>query len=195
MIRLATTAAASFAAVMALGIGVSGKAADDHVASLAAFQQMASVMTGPRCMNCHTVTGFPRQGDDRHPHLYGVSRGPDGHGAVGLRCATCHGRANNASSGVPGADDDWHLAPLSMGWEGLSKAGICRELKDPTRNGHRTGAGVIDHLKTHLVMWAFAPGTDQHGRARTLPPIDYATFLKAAQTWVETGEACPKAAT
>jgi mono/diheme cytochrome c family protein len=188
----AVVAPAVFAVGLALGGARAENAASAAGASLAAFDQMASVMTSPRCMNCHTVTGFPRQGDDRHPHLFGVSRGADGMGAAGLRCAVCHGRANNPASGVPGADEDWRLAPLSMGWEGLSKAEICQHVRDPSRNGGRSGAAVVNHLRTHLVIWAWAPGDDLHGRPRTIPPLSYDAFMHAAKTWAQTGEACPR---
>ena len=109
--------------------GVAGASGTDYAASLSAFEQMASVMTSPRCENCHTVTGFPRQGDDRHPHRLNVMRGKDGRGMAAMGCSTCHGRTNNSDSGVPGADDDWRLAPLRMGWEGLSVGELCRHLK------------------------------------------------------------------
>ncbi len=32
------------------------------------WTEVASVLRHPRCMNCHTFTEFPRQGDDRHRH-------------------------------------------------------------------------------------------------------------------------------
>jgi hypothetical protein len=108
-----------------------------------------------------------------------------------MRCVTCHGKSNNRDSGVPGSDDDWHLAPLSMGWQGLSRRELCVHLKDPKRNGGRSGAGVIDHLKTHLVGWAWEPGIDAGGVARSVPPLGYAAFLRAAQTWVAGGQPCP----
>jgi hypothetical protein len=123
--------------------GDATSAADTHQILLEAFAVMDSVLTSPRCQNCHTLTDFPRQGDDRHPHRFNVVRGDGGHGAKGLPCFACHGRANNTSSGVPGADEDWHLAPLSMGWEGQSPALRCAHLKDPLRNGGRSGAAVI----------------------------------------------------
>lgn len=182
---------AALAAALALPAAAAAQAPDRNAQSVAAFEAMASVMTGPRCQNCHTLTDFPRQGDDRHRHLFHVTRGPDGHGAPGLRCTTCHNRANNTASGVPGADEAWGLAPLSMGWEGLSHRDLCLHLKDPSRNGNRSGAAVIDHLRTHLVTWAWAPGKDARGQARTGPALDYPTFLKAAETWVATGQACP----
>ena len=52
------------------------------------WQAIYSVLTSPRCMNCHPVASpklplflglfpqdYPRQGDDRHPHYYSVVRG------------------------------------------------------------------------------------------------------------------------
>ena len=98
----------------------------DNSANGALFMPVARVLQHPRCMNCHTRADYPRQGDDQHRHSLNIRRG-DGHGAAAMRCTSCHGRANNTASGVPGADEDWHLAPLSMGWEGLGVA-------EPTRD-------------------------------------------------------------
>src|SRR5713226_3982931 len=78
---------------------------------LAAWQQVYSVLTHPRCINCHTATNYPQQGDDRHRHFANVVRGPAGNGVPALQCVTCHQEANADSTGVPGAHD-WHLAPL-----------------------------------------------------------------------------------
>jgi len=122
------------------------------------FRAIAPVFQSPRCMNCHTNTSFPRQGDDRHRHTMNVARGASGHGAAAQPCSMCHQRANQAASGVPGADEDWHLAPLSMGWEGLTVGELCRHLVDPARNGGRSHDAVIDHLSTNLVRWAWAAG-------------------------------------
>src|SRR3954469_11768116 len=85
---------------------------------LAAWDQVYSVLTHPRCINCHTATNFPQQGDDRHRHFANVIRGPEGKGVPGLNCATCHQAANADSAGIPGGHN-WHLAPLSMKWQDL----------------------------------------------------------------------------
>ena len=45
-------------------------------AALAAWEQVYSVLSNPRCINCHTATNYPQQGDDRHRHLFNVVRGP-----------------------------------------------------------------------------------------------------------------------
>jgi hypothetical protein len=46
------------------------------------------VLTHPRCINCHTATNYPQQGDDRHRHLFNIIRGPGGKGVAGLNCVT-----------------------------------------------------------------------------------------------------------
>jgi alcohol dehydrogenase (cytochrome c) len=88
-----------------------------------AWRQIYSVLTSPRCINCHPVASklpklfgfsqdYPRQGDDRHPHYYTVLRGDDSpdpslHGAgIGPpfgRCVFCHGNKNDPATGIPGA--------------------------------------------------------------------------------------------
>src|ERR1700741_2875948 len=106
---------------------------------VAAWQQVYSVLTSPRCINCHTATNYPQQGDDRHRHFANVIRGPEGKGVPGLNCISCHQSANAESTGVPGGAN-WHLAPLSMRWQDendqpISSAVVCRSLIDSTKNG------------------------------------------------------------
>src|SRR4029077_7022880 len=101
-------------------------------AGLAAWQQIYSVLTHPRCINCHTATNYPQQGDDRHRHLFNIIRGPGGKGVAGLNSATSHQTSNSDSAGVPGAYN-WHLAELSMKWQDpenriLSSAQVCQSL-------------------------------------------------------------------
>src|SRR5437773_1091644 len=113
--------------------GVAQKAsarAATRAQGLAAWDQMYSVLTHPRCINCHTATNYPQQGDDRHRHFANVVRGPAGTGVAALQCVTCHQEANADSTGVPGSHN-WHLAPLSMAWQDrndrpLSSSQICR---------------------------------------------------------------------
>lgn len=150
------------------------------------FADIARVLQSPRCMNCHTITSFPRQGDDRHPHRINVSRGSDNHGAAGLKCATCHVDHNQLASGVPGAPK-WSLAPLSMGWEGLSVADLCRALKDEKKNGGRSVADLVKHMtEDPLVQWGWHPGA-----GRGTPPIDQDTFHKLVCEWAASGRRLP----
>ncbi len=68
---------------------------------LRAFETVIEVIKHPRCMNCHTVTDYPRQGDERRRHLFNVARGPDDHGAPGLQCTACHLETNTTSPAYP----------------------------------------------------------------------------------------------
>lgn len=159
---------------------------DPPVAPLA-FNEIAKVLRHPRCLNCHTATNFPRQGDDRHPHANLVRRGLDDKGVPGLRCATCHQAENNPASGVPGRPN-WRLAPLSMAWEGLGDADLCHALKDPRRNGGRDLAALAEHVGTDpLVAHGWGPG---QGRRPIPIPRDELVNLMAA--WIRAHAPCPR---
>src|SRR2546422_8520408 len=97
-----------------------------------------------------------------------------------------HQATNSADGFVPGVAT-WHLAPLSMKWEGRTKAQICEQMKDPARNGgRRTGEEVIEHMKVDpLVLWAWAPGKD-----RSVPPLSHEAFVAALEVWVRAGMPC-----
>ncbi|MGH9630774.1 MAG: hypothetical protein ACRD7E_20870, partial [Bryobacteraceae bacterium] len=120
-----------------------------RAAGLTAWAQVYSVLTHPRCINCHTATNYPQQGDDRRRHFANVVRGPKGEGVAGLNCATCHQEANADGTGVPGSHN-WHLAPLSMAWQDrndqpLSSAQICRVLIDRSKNHDMDGPALLKH--------------------------------------------------
>ena len=56
------------------------RTAANQADGLAAWEQVYTVLTHPRCINCHTAKSYPQQGDDRHRHFANVVRGPDGKG-------------------------------------------------------------------------------------------------------------------
>jgi len=174
-------------------------AADTELADgLAAWEQVYSVLTSPRCINCHTATNYPQQGNDRHRHFANVIRGPEGKGVPGLNCASCHQQENADSTGVPGGHN-WHLAPLSMQWQDLndqplSSAAVCRAVTDRSKNNGLDGPGLLKHHEEEpLVLWAWNPGRRPDGTTRTLPPLTHAEFVAATRTWVQTGTPCPRA--
>ena len=171
--------------VTALSLIVSTRSEAVQAANAGSFEPIASVVTHPRCMNCHQDDS-PRQTDAAIRHQPPVVRGEDGHGAPTLPCQTCHQATNTADGSVPGAPN-WHLAPSSMKWEGLTKQQICEEMKDPVRNGsRRTGAEVIEHMKGDpLVLWAWTPGA-----GRATPPISHEKFVEALEAWVSAGMPC-----
>src|SRR5213593_2745792 len=172
--------------------------ASTRAEGLAAWQQVYSVLTHPRCINCHTATNYPQQGDDRHRHFANVVRGPEGKGVPALNCISCHQSENADSTGVPGGPN-WHLAPLSMRWQDrndrpLSSAAVCRAVTDRSRNENMdAGALLKHHEEAALVLWAWNPGRRPDGAMRTLPPITHVEFVGATRTWVEAGTPCPRA--
>jgi mono/diheme cytochrome c family protein len=167
------------------------------VEGLAAWDQIYSVLTHPRCINCHTATNYPEQGDDRHRHFANVVRGAEGKGVAALQCVSCHQDANADTTGVPGAPG-WHLAPLSMKWQDhndqiLSSAQVCRAITDRSKNNNLDGAGLLKHhAEEPLVRWAFQPSRRIDGSSRTLPPLTHEQFVDATRRWVEVGVPCPQ---
>ena len=179
---------------------LAGADASDNPAStaqgLAAWEQVYSVLTHPRCINCHTATNYPQQGDDRRRHVANVVRGPEGKGVPALNCAGCHQETNADSTGVPGGHN-WHLAPLSMRWQdtndrALSSAEVCRAVTDRSKNNNLDGPGLLKHHEEEpLVKWAWNPGRRPDGTTRTLPPLTHEQFVAATRRWVEAGTPCP----
>ncbi len=168
----------------------------DRAAGLEAWQQLYSVMSHPRCINCHTAGEYPQQGDDRHRHLFNVVRGADGRGVAALQCATCHQSSNADSTGMPGAPE-WRLAPLSVKWQDandniLPSSAVCKTVTDRRRNGGLDGPALVKHHETELVQWAWRPGLRNDGTARSVPPISYQQFMAATHKWVQAGMPCPQ---
>ena len=160
--------------------------ADPRARAVALFQEAGKVLQHPRCVNCHPRGDSPRQTERMRPHQPLVVRGTDGHGTSTLPCNTCHGSANFDPAHVPG-HPEWHLAPVSMAWEGRSLGQICEQIKDRERNGGRNMADLLHHLSEDtLVGWAWAPGS-----GRTPAPSTQALFGEIMRTWAEAGAYCP----
>jgi hypothetical protein len=150
------------------------------------FDQMTKVLQSPRCLNCHPGDDRPHQGQDMHAHIMNVGRGPNDHGNVGMKCATCHQDANNEVSGIPGAPK-WALAPKSMAWLGLSKHDLCLAIKDVNKNGGMSLEKLVHHNgEDTLVGWAWHPG---HGREPA--PGTQKAFGALTKMWVDSGAQCP----
>jgi mono/diheme cytochrome c family protein len=160
--------------------------ADQSERSRALFAELGKVIESPRCQNCHPAGDRPSQGNDLHPHQPLVVRGADDHGAIGLRCATCHQAANYEPAGVPG-NPKWGVAPIEMAWQGKSLGAICEQIKDPARNGRRSLAQIHEHMAhDDLVGWGWRPGA-----GRTPAPGTQAQFGALVAEWIKTGAACP----
>lgn len=161
--------------------------ASSQVKSLGAWEKIATVLQHPRCLNCHQVNS-PLQGDTPRPHIPQVVRGPDDHGISAMRCGNCHNEmGNNPTSRTPGALH-WALAPVSMVWQGLSVGDLCRQLKDPNRNGNRSPQALVEHMERDLlVRWGWNPG--QGLEPASIPHKEFVGLMKV---WVAGGTACPK---
>ena len=155
------------------------------------FDKMMSVLTHKRCVNCHPNDGVPKQGEDSHPHYFGMNGNDNLLGFEATKCTTCHQSENNAYSGVPGAPE-WSLAPARMYWEGLTAVEIAQSFMDPVRNGGRTPEEVMHHLTEHeLVLWAWEPGVDASGQPRETPPLSKEEYIKVVKQWFEDGAVIP----
>jgi hypothetical protein len=168
---------------------------DDTAAAIAAFATVNEVLQHPRCANCHIPGDAPLQFDTRVAHQMNVRRGPEGKGATGLPCATCHGEANSPASygahAPPGAPH-WSLPPPEhkMAWIDRPAAEVCANLKDPAQNGGKDFAALLDHVAhDKLVLWGWAPGGD-----RVPVNVPHDRFVAAFKTWLDAGAPCPAGA-
>lgn len=166
----------------------------DQARAQALFLEAAKVLMHPRCMNCHPATDRPTQGADMHVHYPPAQRGDNGGGVPGNTCAACHMESNtrifpgerHPLRSIPG-NPRWGLAPIEMAWQGKSAGDICRQLKDPARNGGRDLALLHEHMaKDDLVGWGWEPG-----EGRDPVPGSQKLFGELIQAWIDAGAACP----
>ena len=156
------------------------------------FAVVQRVLQHPRCQNCHIPGDAPLQFDEGRAHAQNVRRGPEGKGAPGLPCATCHATKNPPASygeHMPPGAPNWHLPPpeRKMVFIGLTAGDLCRVIKDPAKNGGRDMAALLKHVgEDKLVLWGWDPGL---GRA----PVDvpHADFVAAFRRWADAGAPCP----
>jgi len=182
------------AALLALLLSACGPriSPEQKAKAVEAFATVEKVFQHPRCSNCHIPGDQPLQFDAQTPHQMGVVRGPEGKGAPGLPCATCHAEANPPASygphAPPGAPH-WALPPPDhkMAWIGLPAAQLCAMIKDKKSNGDRDFAALLKHVsEDKLVLWGWDPGT---GRLPVSVPHDQ--FVAAFKLWADAGGPCP----
>ncbi|MGH7699697.1 MAG: hypothetical protein ACREMJ_04135 [Gemmatimonadales bacterium] len=164
----------------------------ERAQAVAAFATVQEVFQHPRCQNCHIPGDAPLQFDAGLVHAQGVLRGPDGHGAPGLPCATCHGESNRPATYGPNAPPGaphWGLPPpeRKMVFIGLSPARLCATIKSKRANGGRDLEALLHHVsEDQLVLWGWDPGA---GRAPVSVPHD--EFVARFQQWAAAGGPCP----
>ena len=165
---------------------------NERAEAVAAFETVRQVLQHPRCQNCHIPGDAPLQFDAGLPHQQAVIRGPDGMGALGLPCSTCHGEENpppsfgpNAPPGAP----NWLLPPPEhkMVFINLTSAELCRVVKDKNENGGRDFDDLIKHVaEDGLVLWGWNPGGE-----RVPVSVPHAEFVAAFKRWAAAGGPCP----
>lgn len=163
---------------------------DEHEQSLRAFAVVASVLTSPRCLNCHVSGETPLQGDSGTPHNMNVKRGTDGRGTPAMRCTNCHQDQNSTTLHAPPGRPDWRLPPPNMrlAWQGLTVGEICSALKNPATNGGKSPEQLIEHVRDdRIVNWGWDPGP-----GRSIPPVSHDEFVAQVTLWLQTGAACPE---
>lgn len=181
-------AAWAVCSVVAGCAGAEVKPSGDAERSKAAFMEMASVLTHPRCLNCHASGESPTQGDSMALHDPPVVRGNTGMGVPAMRCSTCHTEENvpfvDGGGSVPGAPG-WQFAALP--WQGKSVKEICEQFKDPSANGGFSLEDIYERNNSDPVTgWAWAPGD-----GRTPAPGSQAEFGKQTRAWIDNGAHCP----
>ena len=163
----------------------------DEAASRAAFLAAYPVFMHPRCMNCHPNGDAPLQGEDSHPHLQNVKRGPDGKGLYALKCGNCHQNQNLAGEGMPPGHPEWHLPPANMRmvFQGKSPAELARQLKDPKLNGGKTLEEILKHVSEDSLVrqsgWNPADG-------KSKPALSHEELAAKMREWIEKGAAVPE---
>ena len=176
-------------------------ATGDSIRARNAFMKAYPVFMHPRCQNCHPPAIRPCRAKTARHDLLRLRRGADGNGVFAMRCSNCHQAANGpgphtppgapqagAGGGLPAAPR-WHLPPpeTPMVFQGRSPEQLCRQLKDPKRNGGLTPDRFVHHVTTDpLVLWAWNPG-----EGRTTPPLSHEEFAAAVKEWLDAGGACP----
>jgi len=158
--------------------------------SLGAWDVVYQALQHPRCMNCHPAGEAPLQGDSSLPHAQNVQRGAMGHGRYALRCDACHQEANLPGPHLPPGAPGWHLPRRDepLVFEGRSSAELCRQLKDPERNGHKSLEELFAHVDHDpLVLWGWSPG-----EGRTPVKVSHLELVAAMRAWIDGGCDCPE---
>jgi hypothetical protein len=161
----------------------------DSIASVNAFMQVYKVLVSPRCVNCHPAGDVPLQGDEGKLHQMLPRRGRDGKGLYAMKCSNCHQSTNIDAVNTPPGAPHWQLPPANMKmiFEGRTANQLAKQLLNPKTNGNKNMLQLREHANDALVKAGWNMGAN-----RTQPPLDYETFKKAWNTWIDNGAYAPK---
>jgi hypothetical protein len=183
------------------GLDLSALPESGHVApedGLAAWNSIHTVLTHPRCLNCHVGSdNVPLWGTTEAPeriHGMEINAGVSRIGAETMSCNACHQtstRPNRVPHAAPHTGMDWQLAPVEFQWTDRTSAEICAQMRDPDRNGGRDASGLIEHILHDaeligFIRWSFDPGA---GRDPALGSLQ--AHLEDMAMWTAAGMPCP----
>jgi hypothetical protein len=167
---LAVFSMSTYADDQALEIDPPAAGSVSEQAGLEAWSRIYEVVSHPRCANCHVgvdnlpMWSGPSFGETR-PHGMNIDAGLSRIGAEYLLCSTCHvntsatNRGNDEPHAAPRVATVWRLAPVEAEWFGKSSEFICKQLRDPERNGRRDYMALAKHLGHDVILhWAWNPG-------------------------------------
>jgi len=166
---------------------------------LEAWKRIQAVVTHPRCANCHVgpdnIPMWTIVGENKsRPHGMNISADTSRIGAQELPCGTCHMTStapNTVAHAPPHAGIPWQLAPVAFAWYGKTGAEICRQLRDPKRNGGRDAAGLVQHLLLDAAQHGFIPWGWNPGGGRSPAPGSFEDHVRDVETWGAAGQPCP----
>lgn len=205
---IAAALAASLMAPLTVMVYAEGEGSRDalppgsvsRAAGLEAWKRIEAVVTHPRCANCHVdASGIPiwtlvGETQDR-VHGMNIHGGVSRIGAEAIACSTCHMTStlpNDPAPAPPRAGIPWQLAPVEFLWYGKSGTEICKQLKDPARNGGRDAAGLLDHLRHDASLDGFIPRGWEPGEGRSKPPGTFEDHVRDVAEWGAAGQPCPE---
>jgi hypothetical protein len=184
---------ATILAFAAASVGANAQEAQTD-AGAAAWARIYSVVSHPRCSNCHVGdSGRPGWDDLGYgaQRLHGMNIVADESrvGAQSIPCRTCHIGAtgkNDVPHAAPQVDDAWRLPPVELAWRGKSSAEICNQLRNPQVNGGLDIAELIAHVRVSIfVSYGFNPGVD-----RVAAPGSVAELAGSLAIWGTAGMPC-----
>ncbi|WP_454857977.1 hypothetical protein [Rhizobium binxianense] len=171
-----------------------------RVAGMEAWKRIEAVVTHPRCANCHVNAGgipiwTPAGETKSRVHGMNIHGGASRIGAEAIPCSTCHMTStlpNEPAPAPPRAGIPWQLAPVEFLWYGQSGAEICKQLRDPARNGGRDAVALLDHLRHDASLSGFIPRGWEPGEGRSTPPGTFEDHVRDMAEWAAAGQPCPE---
>ena len=167
--------------------------ADQAERSRALFNEVAKVVTHPRCMNCHPAGEHPTQGNDQHEHMPPTCAARPASASPGVLLGLPHREELHAGRHRRDATRAFRAIRAGSSrrsrWRGRASRSARSASSSRTRSATaaRSLALLHEHFaKDDLVAWGWAPG-----EGREPAPGTQQQLGELAQAWIDTGAECP----